>query len=80
MPVALPEFGGYTVDERLRQFRKIKYGELPEFIPFDSNQGQCLLAAYVAHQSGIEQRVDAYLASGRMTPDLNVVKPVKTKH
>ncbi len=79
MPVALPEFRGYTVDERLREFRKIKYGELPEFIPFDSNQGQRLLAAYVAHQSGIKQQIDDYLASGSKIRDLHAAKPVKGK-
>ena len=40
----LPVFQGYTVDERLREFRRIVYGELPEFIPFDSPRGQELLA------------------------------------
>lgn len=39
----LPEFNGYTVDHRLREFRKLNYGELPEFIPFDSKRGIELL-------------------------------------
>lgn len=36
-------FKGYTVDERLGEFRKINFGEMPEFIPFDSPRGQELL-------------------------------------
>ena len=40
----LKEFRGYTVDLRLQQFRKIAYGNLPEFIEFKSTKGQRLLA------------------------------------
>jgi hypothetical protein len=36
----LPEFKGYTGDWRLREFRKMVFGEMPEFIPFDSNKGR----------------------------------------
>jgi hypothetical protein len=37
----LPVFKGYTVDERLQEFRKM----FPmEFIPFDSEKGKKLLA------------------------------------
>lgn len=43
MPKRLPMFNGYTVDERLREFRKIHFGELPEFISFDSKRGRTLL-------------------------------------
>jgi len=42
----LPEFKGYTVDERLRQFRKVdRSGESPsiEFVEFDSDKGEELL-------------------------------------
>jgi hypothetical protein len=39
----LPTFNGYTVDDRLREFRKLSYGKRPEFIPFDSKQGRHLL-------------------------------------
>ena len=40
----LPEFKGYTVDERLRQFRKVDR-EKPsiDFVDFDSEEGQGLL-------------------------------------
>lgn len=37
-------FKGYIVDERLREFRVMNYGEMPEFIPFDSPKGQELLS------------------------------------
>jgi hypothetical protein len=40
----LPKFKGYTVDERVREFRVMNYGEMPEFIPFDSPKGQELLS------------------------------------
>ncbi|PKL78939.1 MAG: hypothetical protein CVV27_02640 [Candidatus Melainabacteria bacterium HGW-Melainabacteria-1] len=39
----LPTFRGYTVDARLREFRKVEYGKVPEFIPFDSPRGEKLL-------------------------------------
>ena len=39
----LPTINGYTVDERLNEFRKIEYGTEPEFIPFDSEKGEELL-------------------------------------
>jgi hypothetical protein len=40
--VKLPVFGGYTVDNRLSEFRKAEPGKAPEFIPFDSPKGQTL--------------------------------------
>ena len=40
----LPTFRGYTVDRRLREFRKMVFGEMPEFIPFDSEKGRELMA------------------------------------
>ncbi|MGP8057894.1 MAG: hypothetical protein ACLP9K_09875 [Nitrososphaerales archaeon] len=36
----LPEFKGYTVDRRLREFRRMVFGEMPEFIPFQSEKGR----------------------------------------
>jgi hypothetical protein len=30
----------YVIDERLREFRFMQYGELPEFVPFDSPKGR----------------------------------------
>ena len=35
----LPTFKGYTVDTRLKQFRKMILGQMPEFIEFDSPKG-----------------------------------------
>jgi hypothetical protein len=46
---ALPTVDGYTMDERLREFRKFpmncasEESPLPEFIPFDSPKGKKLL-------------------------------------
>lgn len=42
----LPEFKGYTIDIRLREFRKvIKKGI--KFISFNSNKGEILLVEYI---------------------------------
>ena len=46
-PVRLKSFKGYTVDFRLRQFRKVnKNKDLIEFINFNSNKGEKLLKEY----------------------------------
>lgn len=43
----LPTFKGYTVDFRLRQFRKVDRSKPSiEFIDFDSEEGQELIAEY----------------------------------
>ena len=43
----LPTFKGYTVDERLKQFRKVdKSKPSIDFIDFNSEKGQELLAEY----------------------------------
>ena len=40
----LPTFEGYTVDERLREFRKVDREKCTiEFVPFDSAKGRKLL-------------------------------------
>ena len=47
MVTKLPEFKGYTVDERLKQFRKVDR-EKPsiEFVEFNSEKGKKLLDEY----------------------------------
>ncbi len=42
-PRALPVFEGWTVDVRLREFRRAEYGKGIEFLPFASAQGAELL-------------------------------------
>ena len=42
-PFELPTFKGYTIDPRLRQFRKVIPQESIEFIDFYSKKGQELL-------------------------------------
>ncbi len=49
----LKEFRGYTVDLRLRQFRKISLDKLLEFIEFSSPKGQQLLAQM--HTEAVQQ-------------------------
>lgn len=51
-PRTLPVFRGYTVDWRLREFRKVEYGKKMEFIPFGSKKGVDLLRAL--DDSGID--------------------------
>ncbi len=43
----LPVFRGYTVDERLREFRKVPLDALPEFVSFDSELGRELRHAMI---------------------------------
>lgn len=43
MPFELPTFKGYTIDKRLKQFRKVTGHESIEFIEFDSQEGFELL-------------------------------------
>jgi hypothetical protein len=51
MVTELPEFKGYTVDERLQQFRKVDRDEPSiEFVDFDSKKGQELLEEYEEEQ------------------------------
>jgi len=52
MVTKLPEFKGYTVDERLKQFRKVDRNKPSiEFVDFDSEEGQELLAQYEESQN-----------------------------
>lgn len=43
----LPTFKGYTVDVRLKEFRKVVYGQSIAFIPFDSELGDQLLGKLI---------------------------------
>jgi len=47
MVYILPTFKGYTVDIRLKQFRKVSPGLKIRFIDFDSPKGNKLLAEYI---------------------------------
>lgn len=38
----------WTVDLRLREFRFLVYGEMPEFVPFENQKGIELLDAFGA--------------------------------
>lgn len=52
MVIALPTFKGYTVDMRLRQFRKVDRSKPSiKFIEFDSSEGQELLSEYLSSLS-----------------------------
>lgn len=46
-------FNGYTVDFRLKQFRKVPVDALPELIDFDSPEGIQLCAAM--HEAAVQQ-------------------------
>ena len=49
--IQLPIFKGWTVDARLRQFRRIKkqskYFAGMEYVEFDSDKGEKLLCQYI---------------------------------
>ena len=48
LPKSLPVFGGYTVDLRLQEFRRVDFDQgVIEFIPFDSKLGKPLLEAWL---------------------------------
>jgi hypothetical protein len=42
----LPQFRGWTIDLRLREFRKVTKTGI-KFIPFGSHDGEYLLRAYI---------------------------------
>ncbi len=48
MVTQLPTFNGYTVDPRLKQFRRVLPGPGIEFIDFASEAGDALLAELIA--------------------------------
>ena len=58
---ALPVFRGYTVDVRLRQFRRVS-SEGIEFLDFGSEQGDGLLDEYIdtLHRDSAEFRTIAH--------------------
>lgn len=46
-PHQLPTFRGYVIDNRLREFRRIAWGPLTDWIvPFESPKGKRLREAY----------------------------------
>lgn len=47
----LPTYEGYTVDERLSQFRKAIYGKTLKFINFNSRKGKRLLGRWRKEQT-----------------------------
>ena len=48
----LPIFKGYTVDLKLKEFRKAVFGKTPEFIPFKSQKGQKLMSGFLETPEG----------------------------
>ena len=53
----LPAFKGYTVDIRLKQFRKMTFGQMPEFIEFDSPKGKPILEEYLESNREAEMQL-----------------------
>ncbi len=54
-PTLLPTFYGYTVDMRLRQFRKMHTDDWPEFINFDEPDGLGLYVVFSFSKCDIER-------------------------
>lgn len=51
MVIKLPEFKGYTVDKRLKQFRKVDRDKPSiDFVDFDSKEGKKLLDEFEESQ------------------------------
>jgi hypothetical protein len=48
----LPTYKGYTVDLKLKEFRKAIYGKTLEFLPFDSEKGQKLITEFLKTPEG----------------------------
>lgn len=48
----LPVWRGWTVDERLREFRRLDREHGLRFVPFDSAEGAALLVAYRRERAG----------------------------
>lgn len=51
-PNELPTFDGWTVDFRLQEFRRMIPDEECSFVPFESEEGEELLARWAAAQDG----------------------------
>lgn len=47
MTTRLPIFHGYTVDVRLKEFRKAGLEQGLEFVRFDSARGEALLSGFI---------------------------------
>lgn len=52
----LPVYKGFTVDFRLKEFRKAIVGETLEFVPFDSPKGQKLLDSFLLTKEGLREQ------------------------
>ena len=48
----LPTFKGYTVDFRLKEFRKAEYGKALKFLPFDSEKGKKMITEFLKTPAG----------------------------
>ncbi len=68
----LPVYKGYSVDVRLRQFRKARVGKMVEFIDFDSPVGHALFCDMVRLGKSFEP-ADHETEEGRQyLKDLNI--------
>ena len=48
----LPTYKGYTVDLRLKEFRKAEYGKALEFLTFDSEKGKKMITEFLKTPEG----------------------------
>lgn len=72
----LPIFKGYTVDVRLKEFRKAVWGEMIEFIDFDSDEGEALWHEIEEYQ----ERTDYSFSFDSADPDTELGKKRAEAH
>ncbi len=68
----LPVYNGYSVDARLRQFRKARVGKMVEFIDFDSGEGQVLYWEMVRRGKSFEPADHETPEGWQYLKDLNI--------
>jgi hypothetical protein len=56
-PFKLPTYQGFTIDKRLKQFRKVIPGCQIEFIEFDSKEGKDLLKEMKDYFSFLQEKI-----------------------
>jgi len=76
-PIVLPKFRGWTVDLRLKEFRRVtKFGI--EFVKFSSYKGDLLLGAYIKSLPKKKAIEVATTALSKHYPNFNAQVPKRS--